>query len=141
MALQETLLNLLQGNSILLFLALIVVFVIAYKVLKLLIQTSIVVVLSGFFYVALNYLGLNIEITIPNVMLFMLVGGLLYIVYSLVALVASGAIKLFGGVSKLLKKPIDNYKEKKRDKKDKEDKKSKEKEVVLQKLKEGDEDA
>lgn len=126
MALPEVLNQIMQLNSIFLIIAIIILFVIAYKVLKLIIQTAIVVVLSGLFYAALSYIGLELSMNIPTIMLFMFLGGLLFITYSFIGMLASGAIKIMGGISKMFKKPMKKSRKKK----------SKEKEVVLKKLKE-----
>lgn len=146
MAVEEIVSGFLQGNSILVFIALIILFVVAYKVLKLIIQTFIVVVLSGLFYVALNYIGLGVPLSIGNLILFMFLGGLLFVVYSMIALVASGAIKIFGGLSKIIKKPLEKRKKKKEEKRikekekkkheeeKKEDDESSQKEVVLKEM-------
>lgn len=85
MAVQEVLASLAQGNNLLLFVLLILLFVLAYRVLKAVINTAIVAVLSGLFYVALGYLGVGPAITVNGVMMFMVLGTALFILYSAAA--------------------------------------------------------
>ncbi len=121
MVLQETLVSLAQGNNILLFLLLILLFVIAYRVLRAVVNTAIVAVLSGAFYVVLGYLGIGPPVTVNRVMLFLVLGTGLFLLYSAIATllrttssVAGVFKKLFGWISGLFKpeqKRMDKEKE------------------------------
>jgi hypothetical protein len=115
-----------QGNNILLFLALIVLFVIAYRVLRAVIHTAIVAVLSGGFLVGMDYIGLGPAVTLDRFMLFMVLGTALFIGYSMFFTVLRTTSSLVGVGKKLgglLTMPFGS-----------EDETPKEKEIVLDEL-------
>ena len=56
---------------IFLFIILVALMIIAYKILKIIIQTIIIAILSGVFYVVLANSGFHLAITITNVFFFM----------------------------------------------------------------------
>lgn len=103
MALEEILVTVLETNNVILFLALIVLFVVAYRVLQAVINTAIVAVLSGLFLVALSYIGVGPGLTFNNVMLFAVLGTGFFILYSALATLLRtssslvGALKTIGG--------------------------------------------
>lgn len=63
-------------------LVLIALFIIAYKILQVVVQTMIVAVLSGVFVGVLSYMGLGPEITIRTIFFFMSLGVALFIGFS-----------------------------------------------------------
>lgn len=86
-------------NTALLLLALVLLFVIAFKVLEMVMQTVLVSALSGGFYLALTYFIDSVTLTVDSLLFFTFIGGTLYTGYHL--LTASYSI-----VSKLVKIPI-----------------------------------
>lgn len=130
MTLHELLLAQVQGNNVLLFILLVVLFVVAYKVLKAVINTAIVAVLSGAFLVVLDFVGVGPAVTVNTFMLFMVLGTALFIVYSAIATLIRTTSGVYGFFKKLfgwLSRP-----EKKGGKQE-----AKEKEIVLEELKDG----
>lgn len=126
-------LNLAQPDVIFLFLILIALFIVAYKVLKLIIQTGLVAVLSGVFYAVLSYTGYAPPLSIQNILFFVVTGAFLYLFYS-------ALFRVMGIVYKTVKKPISwikNYQEKREQKKkekgteEKSDQEAKEKKIIL----------
>ncbi|MDY6766056.1 MAG: hypothetical protein SVW77_01705 [Candidatus Nanohaloarchaea archaeon] len=81
-AVQGFLISQVQGNNVVLFLLLVALFVVAYRVLRAVINTAIVAVLSGGFVVALDYIGIGPRVTLNRFMLFMVLGTALFIAYS-----------------------------------------------------------
>lgn len=86
-------------NTALLLLALVLLFVIAFKVLEMVMQTVLVSALSGGFYLALTYFIDSVTLTVDSLLFFTFIGGTLYTGYHL--LTTSYSI-----VSKLVKIPI-----------------------------------
>lgn len=72
-----------DGSNIVLLLVLIALFIIAYKILQVVVQTMIITVLSGVFVAVLSYLGLGPDITIRTIFTFMSLGITLFIGFSL----------------------------------------------------------
>ncbi|MFB6166817.1 MAG: hypothetical protein ABEJ62_00970 [Candidatus Nanohaloarchaea archaeon] len=134
MALMETLLQQMQASNILLFIALIVLFVVAYKVLRAVINAAIVAVLSGAFLVVLSYVGLGPQVTVNRFMFFMVLGTALFIIYSGIATVIRTSTTLLGALRKIggwLSGPFSG-------KDEDEDSGGSEKEIVLEELKDDD---
>lgn len=130
MALQELIIAQLQESNILLFIVLIALFVVAYKVLRAVINTAMIAVLSGVFLVALDFVGLGPRVTVNRFMFFMVLGTGLFILYSALATVIrtssslAGALKTIGGwLAKPFRHPDENGSA------------DKEKEIVLEELK------
>ncbi|MDY6778150.1 MAG: hypothetical protein SVU32_05765 [Candidatus Nanohaloarchaea archaeon] len=69
-------------NNIVLFIVLILLFVVGYKLMQAVIQTILVAVMSGLFLVALSVTNMGPPLTVSNVTLFMVLGVGLYILYS-----------------------------------------------------------
>lgn len=91
----ETALSVLEGNHIILLLALVVLFVIAYRILQAVIHTAMVAVLSGFLLIGLEFLGLGPDVTVTNFIFFMVLGTALFLFYSGVAIVISASESVF----------------------------------------------
>ncbi|MDY6769741.1 MAG: hypothetical protein SVU88_02090 [Candidatus Nanohaloarchaea archaeon] len=128
MALQEVLIAQVQGNNVLLFILLAALFVVAYKVLRAVINTAIVAALSGGFLVALDYIGIGPAVTVNRFMLFMVLGTGLFILYSTLATVLRTTSSLVGALRKLwgvMSGPFQREKQAA----------EKEKEIVLEELK------
>lgn len=154
MTLLETVLTELQaGNNILLFVILIILFVVGYKLLQAVIRIGLISVLSGVFLVVMDFIGLGPKVTVERFILFMVLGTGLFILYSSVATVFTVLDVAYGLVTRTLrwafhseKKPKKNWKKKfadlkeKVEKEEKKEKKkvskaaSKEKEIVLGEL-------
>ncbi|MDY6773764.1 MAG: hypothetical protein SVS85_01065 [Candidatus Nanohaloarchaea archaeon] len=125
MALQEAVVSLVQGNNLLLFILLIALFIVAYRVLKIVINTAIVAVLSGAFLVLLDFVGLGPEATINRFMMFMVLGTGLFILFSAVQTLVRTTSGVIGAIKKMFSwlSGSSNGKE------------QKEKEIVLEELK------
>lgn len=78
-----------QLNTVLLLIALVVLFVIAFKVLEMVMQTVIVSALSGGFYLALSYYLDAVAFSIDSLLFFTVIGGSLYTAYNLLTTSAS----------------------------------------------------
>lgn len=102
MSVHEALLPLLEGNNVLLFILLIGLFVVAYRVLQAVINTAIVAVLSGVFLVALDFIGVGPGVTINRFILFMVMGTALFIAFSTMATVAKTSTTVYGGLKQLI---------------------------------------
>lgn len=77
--------SILELNTVFILLGLVVLFVVAFKVLEMLMQTVLVTILSGAFYVALTYLIEAVTFSLDTMLFFALIGGTLYTAYSLLA--------------------------------------------------------
>jgi hypothetical protein len=143
-----------QGSeiSILLILALVLVFVAAFKVMEMVFDTVVVSVLSGAFYVSLRYLQGG-PVDLNDLLLFSFLGASLYMLYSFLSTlwsVGATVIPLPFKALEIILKPFrylwDKYQEHQkrksyvdRDKKDEEEDEDKStKEVVLGNRKEDD---
>lgn len=102
MSFHEAVLPLLEGNNVILFIILIVLFVVAYRLLQAVINTALVAVLSGVFLVALDFVGIGPGVTVNRFILFMVLGTALFIVFSTMATVARTSSTLYGAAKKLL---------------------------------------
>ncbi len=78
-----------QGNNVLLFVILILLFVIGYKVLQTVMRLGLIAVMSGVFLVVLNMIGIGPDVTIQRFILFMVLGTGLFIFYSTLATAVS----------------------------------------------------
>ena len=78
-----------QLNTVVLLIALVVLFVVAFKVLEMVMQTVIVSALSGGFYLALSYYFDPVTFSVDSLLFFTLIGGSLYTGYSLLTTSAS----------------------------------------------------
>ncbi|MDY6761880.1 MAG: hypothetical protein SVY41_02430 [Candidatus Nanohaloarchaea archaeon] len=126
-AIQGFVISQVQGNNAVLFLLLIVMFVVAYRVLRAVINTAIVAVLSGAFVVGLDYLGIGPQVTLNRFMLFMVLGTALFIIYSAFFTILRTTSSLLGALQKvghLLAAPFRSD----------DSESSKEKEIVLDEL-------
>lgn len=101
MALIETVIAEVQGSSVLLFLTLVALFIVAYRVLQAVINTAIVTVLSGVFFVVLDFIGLGPAITVNRIMFFMVLGTALFILYSSIATVITTSSTLLGALQRI----------------------------------------
>lgn len=81
----DTLIAIMELNIMVILLGLVVLFVVAFKVLEMLMQTVLVTVLSGAFYFALSYLMSAVTFSLDTMLFFALIGGTLYTAYSLLA--------------------------------------------------------
>ena len=80
---QQVINTFLQMNTIVLILALVVLFVVAFKVLEMVTQTFIITVLSGLFYFAFTYFVPSVSFSLNSMLFFAFIGGTLYTAYSL----------------------------------------------------------
>lgn len=101
MALTEMIIAQLQGSNVLLFLALVVLFIVAYKVLQAVINTAIVAVLSGVFLIVLDVVGLGPAVTVNRFMFFMVLGTALFILYSTVATAITTSATMVGALRRV----------------------------------------
>lgn len=76
-------------NTVILLIALVVMFVVAFKVLEMVMQTLLVSALSGGFYLAITYYLESVSFSLDSLLFFTLIGGSLYTFYSLLTTSAS----------------------------------------------------
>lgn len=93
-----SLFNFFQGSGFLLFILLVLVLVLAFKILKLFFETLLVAILSGVFYVVLAQTGAPLDVNAANVLLFSFLGSILFLVYSMIRPVVSMVWKALAGV-------------------------------------------
>ncbi len=101
MALTTEVVSLFEGHTVLLLIALIALFVVAYRVLKAVINTAIVAVLSGVYLVALNIVGVGPPVNFDNVMLFMVLGTAFFVLYSALELLIATSTSLIDALGTL----------------------------------------
>ncbi len=101
MALEDVIISQVQGSNIVLFIILVVLFVVAYKVLRAVINTGIVAVLSGVFLVVLDLVGLGPAVTVNRFLFFMVLGTGLFILYSTIATVIRTSTTLMGALRRM----------------------------------------
>lgn len=77
-----------NSTSIALFVGLIVVFVIGYKVLQAVMEVFLIAITSGLFYIAMSYVGIAPGLSVVHVLLFMVLGTALYLLYASLGFVA-----------------------------------------------------
>lgn len=80
---QELLTSISQLNTVVLLLALVVLFVVAFKLLEMVTQTFLVTALSGLFYFVFTYLVSSVTFSLNSMLFFAFTGGTLYTAYSL----------------------------------------------------------
>ncbi|NMI88948.1 hypothetical protein GLU26_00385 [Nanohaloarchaea archaeon] len=86
-----------QLSTVLLIIVLLLLFLVAFKVLEMVMQTVIVSALSGVFYFALAYFLDPVKFSIDSLLFFTFIGGSLYTLYNLLttsAALARDVIKL-----------------------------------------------
>ncbi|MCJ7450612.1 MAG: hypothetical protein MUP58_02625 [Candidatus Nanohaloarchaeota archaeon QJJ-9] len=127
----------LQSNNLVLFIVLILLFVVAYKLLKAIIEVGIISVLSGLFLVALKQAGMGPAVTINRFFTFMVLGAALYMVFSSASLFIRIGKRIFHGGKAIGKKAKPYLERDKEEEEDEEGKENKEKVVVLDKAGEG----
>lgn len=135
MSVVEQVITVLQSNSLLLLAALIVLFVVAYRVLQAVINTALVAVLSGLFVVALDLAGMGPGTSVNNIMLFAVLGTAFFILYSALAtLIRTSSVLagLLGNILGTVVKPVKYLFNWLRS--DDDESRSKEKEIVLEEL-------
>lgn len=93
-------------NTVLLLISLVVLFVVAFKVLEMVMQTVIVSALSGGFYLALSYYFDPVKFSIDSLLFFTLIGGSLYTGYSILTTSASLLTTLVELPIKIIRKII-----------------------------------
>ncbi|MCJ7479265.1 MAG: hypothetical protein MUP63_03765 [Candidatus Nanohaloarchaeota archaeon QJJ-7] len=127
MAIEEALISLVQGNNLLMFILLIALFLVAYRVLKAVINTAIVAVLSGAFLVVLDFLRIGPEATLSRFMMFMVMGSALFILFSAfktLVRTTNSVLEAFKKIFSKIFKPLRHG-----------EKEEKEKEIILEELK------
>ncbi len=102
-------------NTVLLLIALLVIFVIAFKVLEMVMQTLIVSGLSGGFYLAISYYFSSVQFSVESLLFFTLIGGSLYTGYNLITTSASLMTKAIKIPVKMTRKLIEVLKDLSRD--------------------------
>jgi uncharacterized membrane protein len=114
----EIIQNISETNTVLLLLALVAVFVVAFKVLEMVFQTVLVAALSGGFYLALAYFLTSVAFSLESLIFFTFIGGTLYTVYHLflrtfrvASISAKLPLKLFRGVKKSIQEFLRKRKE------------------------------
>lgn len=112
-----------QANTVLLFVVFLVFIVLAYKIFQAMIKAFIVGVIAATFPVIANLMGMDVPITINNIIWFALFGVAAYLLYATIA----GGAKIMGLVMRPFrglfgKKPVQKViireKEKDKEKKD-----------------------
>lgn len=96
---QELLTSISQLNTVVLLLALVVLFVVAFKLLEMVTQTFLVTALSGLFYFVFTYFVSFESFSLNSMLFFAFTGGTLYTAYSLL----TSSVKI---VALLLKIPF-----------------------------------
>lgn len=86
----------LPQSDILLFIVLILLFVVGYKILQAVIQLGVIAILSGVFLVALRFVGIGPAVTVDNIILFMVLGTGLFILYTTLFTAMKATDTLFG---------------------------------------------
>lgn len=87
-----------QVSTVVLLALLILAFIVAFKVMKMVFQTILVSVLSGIFYIALSLMFFNTTPSINDVLMFAFLGSMLYMGYSFL-------VSAYGLASSLLSIP------------------------------------
>ena len=96
-----------QLNTVLLLIGLVILFVVAFKVLEMVMQSVIVSALSGGFYLAISYYFEPVMFSIDSLLFFTLIGGSLYTGYNLLTTSASILSTLVRFPVKLAKKIVE----------------------------------
>lgn len=79
----DTVTGLTDLNTALVLGGLVILFVVAFKVIEMLMQTVLVTALSGLFYFALTYFVESVTFSLNSLLFFAFIGGTLYTAYSL----------------------------------------------------------
>jgi len=74
-----------QLNNLLLFVLIVIILVIAFKLLKIFFETLLVAILSAVFYLFLSYSGANLDMNATNILFFSLIGTIVFIIYSMLS--------------------------------------------------------
>ncbi len=81
----DVILRILEPNNLVLLVSLIIILVISYMIIKKLTSVLIISVFSGGFFALLNYFNITgLEISITNVLGFMVLGTILYVFFTVV---------------------------------------------------------
>lgn len=102
MAIGDVINVLMQGNNLALFIVLILLFVVSYKLMQAVMQTFIMVAMSGAFFVALSYTGLGPDFTVTRLVFFMVAGLALYIGFSTVSTLTKIATLMYRTLKRIL---------------------------------------
>lgn len=102
MAVGDVINVLMQGNNLVLFIVLILLFVVSYKLMQAVMQTFIMVAMSGAFFVALSYVGLGPGFTVTRLVFFMVAGLALYIGFSTVSTLTKLATLMYRTLKRIL---------------------------------------
>ncbi len=125
-----------QLNNLLLFVLIVIILVIAFKLLKIFFETLLVAILSAVFYLFLSYSGANLDMNATNILFFSLIGTIVFIIYSMLSPLVSLLFKTGNKVVKGTSKALKGRKFKSRIKsKPKESAHPQEKEVILKEIK------
>ncbi|MDY6770528.1 MAG: hypothetical protein SV186_01065 [Candidatus Nanohaloarchaea archaeon] len=71
-----------NGSNIVFIFILILLFVVAYKLMQAVVDTLLIAVFSGGFFLALNYIDIGPALSTTNFLLFMVLGVALYMAYT-----------------------------------------------------------
>lgn len=99
MALEGLVQSALEMNNLVLFVVLILLFVVAYRVLQAVINTALIAVLSGVFLVVMDMAGLGPTANFNNIMLFAVLGTGFFVLYSALATVIRASSSVAGALS------------------------------------------
>lgn len=99
--------NFSELNTAVLLIALVLLFVVAFKVLEMVMQTVLVSALSGGFYFALSYYLTSVSFSIDALLFFTFIGGTLYTGYHLITMSYGIASKLVAIPFKLINHVLD----------------------------------
>lgn len=99
--------NFSELNTAVLLIALVLLFVVAFKVLEMVMQTVLVSALSGGFYFALSYYLTSVSFSIDALLFFTFIGGTLYTGYHLITMSYSIASKLVSIPFKIINHILD----------------------------------
>lgn len=98
-----------EMNTVFLLLALVALFVVAFKVMEMVMQTILVTALSGLFYFALSYFLSSVTFSLNSLLFFAFIGGTLYTAYNLLTKsykVATVAVKIPLKIIRAVKKIV-----------------------------------
>lgn len=92
-----------QQNNVLLFVILILLFVVGYKLLQTVVRLGLIAILSGVYLVVLNMFGIGPDVTVQRFILFMVLGTGLFIFYSTLATAVSLFDRIYGILSRMIR--------------------------------------
>ena len=90
-----------EPQTVVIALLLVGVFVVAYKILKMLLETAFVTFISAAFYFTMAIV-LDMPTNLDRILTFAFLGATLYMIFTVVASTFKGASKVFGFIGKLL---------------------------------------